>query len=275
MRKQMIALVMAALLCLSACGSRTETPAEEENGRDVLFQVSLLQGLTRGDYEGSITAGELRQRGDIGIGTFDRLNGEMIMVDGEIFRAAADGSVEAVPDEETIPFSNVTFFDADETEALSNVESFDALREVLNRKEQELGENRFYMIRIDGTFKTMNVRSEYAQDEPYQPLADVLEHDQTFFDYENIEGTVVGLYCPSYMEDINAVGWHLHFVSKDRTKGGHVLGLSVDQADLSWDLTDSFQMILPGGSAFQRFDLSADQSEDIKKVETTVQENDG
>ena len=206
MRKQMIALVMAALLCLSACGSRTETPAEEENGRDVLFQVSLLQGLTLGDYEGSITAGELRQRGDIGIGTFDRLNGEMIMVDGEIFRAAADGSVEAVPDEETIPFSNVTFFDADETEALSNVESFDALREVLNRKVQERGENRFYMIRIDGTFKTMNVRSEYAQDEPYQPLADVLEHDKNIFEKVKIEGTGMGMFWRSSFEDSDTIG---------------------------------------------------------------------
>ena len=36
------------------------------------------------------------------------------MVDGEVYRAAADGSVEKVPDDETISFSNVTFFDKDE-----------------------------------------------------------------------------------------------------------------------------------------------------------------
>ena len=54
--------------------------------RDVLYQVSLLQSLANGDYTGSVTVGELKQHGDIGIGTFDRLNGEMIMLDGEAHR---------------------------------------------------------------------------------------------------------------------------------------------------------------------------------------------
>ena len=62
----------------------------------------------------------------------------------------------------------------------------------------------------------MQVRSELPQTEPYKPLAKVLETDQTFFDYENIKGTVVGLYCPEYMSDLNAVGWHFHFISEDR-----------------------------------------------------------
>ena len=182
-------------------------------------------------------------------------------------RAAGDGSVEEVPDEETIPFADVTYFDKDEEQDIGEVVDVNALKAILDAKVKGLGANRFYMVRIDGEFAQMHVRSELAQEEPYKPLAKVLETDQTFFDYENVSGTVVGLYCPAYMNMLNAVGWHLHFVSKDRTKGGHVLGLSVDQADLSWDLTDSFQMILPGGSAFQGFDLSADQSEDIKKVE--------
>ena len=113
----------------------------------------------------------------------------------------------------------------------------------------------------------MNVRSEYAQDKPYKPLAEVLETDQTFFDYENVDGTVVGLYCPPYMEKMNATGWHFHFVSDDKTKGGHILGLKFDSADLKWDYTDTFDMIIPDNEMFDEFDLTVDQSEDIKKVE--------
>ena len=124
------------------------------------------------------------------------------------------------------------------------------------------------MIRVDGVFRKMNVRSVRAQEKPYKRLVEVMEHDQTFFDYENIEGTLVGLYCPSYMASLNAVGWHLHFISKDRTRGGHVLGLSIADAVLTWDNIGGFQMLLPQNKNFDRFDLAADQSEDIKKVET-------
>ena len=79
-----------------------------EQNKDVLYQVSLLQGLTNGDYYGSVPVTELKQHGDTGIGTFNKLNGELIMLDGGVYRAAGDGSVEAVSDEETIPFSIVT-----------------------------------------------------------------------------------------------------------------------------------------------------------------------
>lgn len=47
--------------------------------------------------------------GDIGIGTFDKLNGELIMLDGVVYRAAGDGSVEVVSDEETVPFATLYY----------------------------------------------------------------------------------------------------------------------------------------------------------------------
>jgi len=60
----------------------------------------------------------------------------------------------------------------------------------------------------------------------------------------------------------------LHFLSKDKTKGGHVLGLNIADAVLTWDDTDGFQMRLPQNETFDRFDLTVDQSEDIKRLET-------
>ncbi len=287
-------VMLAAAFCLSGCGSskkgskkektedttgqaatestsqQTSVPEGEGVDRETLYQVSLLQGLTFGDYHGSISVGELKKKGDTGIGTFNALNGELIMLDGVVYRAAGDGSVEAVPDDETIPFSNVTFFDKDETQAIASADEINdikSLTAMLDEKVASLGENRFYVIRIDGKFDKMNVRSELAQSEPYKPLAEVLETDQTFFDYENIEGTVVGLYCPPYMSSLNATGWHLHFVSKDKTKGGHILGLDIADAELSWDYTEGFKVKLPDSEMFADFDLTIDQSEDIEKVE--------
>ena len=238
-----------------------------EQNRDVMYQVSLLQSLINGDYSGSVTVAELKRHGDIGIGTFDGLNGELIMLDGETYRAAGDGSVEAVSDNVTVPFAVVTFMDADKTETLKEISGYDVLYNELDRMVESRGKNHFYMIRIDGVFREINVRSVYAQEGTYRRLTEVMEHDQTFFDYKNIEGTIVGLYCPPYMSYLNAAGWHMHFISKDKTKGGHMLGVHIADAVLTWDDTDGFQMQLPQNEMFSGYDLAADQSEDIEKVE--------
>ena len=271
-------LCAAAALMLSGCaGTQTATQDTQQTGanaaagtadRETIFQVSLLQGLTLGDYYGSVTVGELKEKGDTGIGTFEGVNGELVMVDGVVYRAKSDGSVEIAPDEETIPFSNVTFFDADVTEEISGISSVDDLKSYLNEKVNELGKNNFYMIRIDGAFKNVFARSELKQEEPYKTLADALSTDQREFDFAGASGTVVGLYCPEYMRDLNAAGWHFHFISEDKQSGGHVLDLDIDNAELKWDSTKGFNMLLPDTKMFPTLDLTTDQSEDIKKVET-------
>ena len=95
----------------------------------------------------------------------------------------------------------------------------------------------------------------------------MLENEQTLFDYKNIEGTVVGLYCPPYMSSLNEVGWHMHFISSDKTKGGHVLGLNIADATLNLSDIDEFQLKLPKSDIFAGFDLTVDQSKDIEKIE--------
>lgn len=239
-----------------------------EHKNDVVYQVSLLQSLMYGDYHGSVTVKELKRHGNAGLGTFNRLNGEMVMLDGEVYRAAGDGSVETVSDDETTPFAVVTFMTSDEKIPLKEIPDYSALCENLNKMTEENGINRFYMIRVDGIFRGVNVRSVYAQNEPYRRLTEVMEHDQTFFDYENIAGTLIGIYCPPYMAGLNAVGWHLHFISEDKTKGGHVLGLSIADAAMTVEAIDGFQMKLPQNGMFDLLDFTVDQSEDIKKIET-------
>ena len=233
----------------------------------VLFQVSLLQGLTNGDYYGSVSIGELKQHGDTGIGTFNKLNGELVMLDGEVYRASGNGYIEAVPDEETTPFAVTAFLETDESAEMKAISDIDALFNELNKIVGKRSKNRFYMIRIDGTFSSINVRSVHKQEEPYKRLVDVLSVDQTLFDYENTEGSMVGLYCPAYMSSLNAAGWHLHFISKDKTKGGHVLGVHISEAVLTLKDIDAFEVRLPKNKMFSEFDLTIDQSADIEKVE--------
>ena len=265
--KKIKSLIIGAALILSAASCSSNVNQKNNQKQETIHQVSLLQGLMLGDYYGSISVKELKQMGNIGIGTFDKLNGELIMTDGVVYRAKGDGTVEVVNDSELIPFANVTMFDNDENVDLNNVKDVDALLTILNKKVNDYNSNQYCMAKITGTFTKMNVRSELAQKEPYKPLVDVLKTDQTFFDYEKINGTVVALYMPPYMNTINTTGWHLHFISEDKTKGGHLLNLEIDKATLTLDYTSDFQMHLPDGEFFKSLDLTVDQEDDIKEVE--------
>ena len=275
--------ILAGAIALGGCaqpGAQADTqstaqpesqPADSANQaqkREAMYQVSLLQSLTEGDFEGSVTVGDLKQHGDTGIGTFDGLNGELVMLDGQVWQAAGDGSVNLMEDTATIPFGNVTFLDSDETLDVSGAASFEALLEQLDGRVAELGINNFYAVRIDGTFDKMNVRSEYKQEQPYPTIVDALAADQTFFDLEGVEGSMVGVYCPPYMASLNNAGWHFHFVTADHEQGGHVLDCVVGKATATIDQTKEFDLALPGSQKFESTDFTVDRSADVKKAET-------
>ncbi len=271
--------VLAGTIALGGCAqpgaqqaaqpeAKPAESANEAQNREALYQVSLLQSLTEGDFEGSVTVGDLKQHGDTGIGTFDGLNGELVMLDGQVWQAAGDGSVNLMEDTATIPFGNVTFLDSDETLDVSGAASFEALLKQLDGRVEELGINNFYAVRIDGTFDKMNVRSEHKQEQPYPTIVEALAADQTFFDLEGVEGSMVGVYCPPYMASLNSAGWHFHFVTADHKQGGHVLDCVVGKATATIDQTKEFDLALPGSQKFEGTDFTVDRSADVKKAET-------
>ena len=143
-----------------------------------IYQVALLQSLTQGYYDGIIKVSELKQHGDTGIGTFEGVNGEMIVLDGVVYQALSDGSVKVADDNETVPFSNVTFFDSDTSEELSDIADINSLKKKLTEKVEEKGKNLFSMVKMTGEFKKMLVRSELKQEKPYKTLDKALETDQ-------------------------------------------------------------------------------------------------
>ena len=268
--KRVIPLLMLCALALTFGGLAEDHALQNMTNADTLYQVALLQSLTQGYYDGIISVGELKQHGDTGIGTFEGVNGEMIVLDGVVYQAVADGSIVIPPDEETVPFSNVTFFETDETLHLSDIADMAALQEAMNGVVNALGANCFYMVRIDGTFAALKVRSEYKQEKPYRALDVALAEDQTEFDYEDARGTLVGLYCPPYMSSLNTAGWHFHFINEDRTRGGHVLQVSVKDAEAAFDLTNGFEMTLSREDEFQKMDLAKDVDEAIHRAETAT-----
>ena len=244
-------------------------PAE----RETVNQVALLQSLTLGHFDGSITVEELKKLGDIGIGTFEGLDGELIMLDGVVYRANQDLKINVVADNVTIPFSNVTFFEKDFSVKLKDVSDKNLLEEKLNELVEKNGENNFYFVKIPAVFNEITVRSEKGQQKPYPTLVQALEATQKEKTVQNIKGTIVGLYCPQYMSSLNSVGWHFHFVSDDKTFGGHVLGLNIKSGTAEFDKTANFNMILPNNDDFQKLNLGQDLSKDIRKAEVESMAN--
>jgi len=285
MKKKIAILLFASMvLSFSACNQNQENKAEVSQNtvssetvhdRETVYQVALLQSLTQGYYDGIIKVSELKKHGDTGIGTFEGVNGEMIVIDGKVYQALGDGTVRKADDNETVPFSNVSFFDSDVSLDLNDIKNMASFKSELDKTVNENGKNMFYLVKVNGTFDKMFVRSEIKQEKPYKSLDKALETDQREFNYENITGTVVGLYCPDYMGGLNASGWHFHFISDDRTKGGHMLDLSFASAKAELDITPSFDMKLSDNSDFQSMELAKNVDDAIKKVETDTKASQG
>ena len=72
-----------------------------------LFQHNTLAALMSGLYEGTLTIGELLEKGDFGIGTLSGINGELIVLEGKAYIATGDKKVRQVEDDETVPYAAV------------------------------------------------------------------------------------------------------------------------------------------------------------------------
>lgn len=234
--------------------------------RDTVFQTSTIDALLAGVYDGETTFGEIRKNGDFGIGTFDALDGEMILLDSIVFQVGFDGSVTEIDDSITTPFANSTFFEADKTIVLENlITSFADLEKFID--EQIPTTNLFYAIKIESEFPYIQTRSVPRQSKPYPPLAEVVGK-QNKFEFENITGTVVGFRSPDFVAGINVPGYHLHFLSAAHDSGGHILEINLAAGtQILLDPTPRFTLELPEKGDFLDTNLGEDKSAELEKVE--------
>jgi acetolactate decarboxylase len=229
-----------------------------------LFQVSTSRSLVAGKYGGVITCAKLLEHGDFGLGTFAGLNGEMIVLDGHIFRIEGSGRIsEAHPDDEA-PFATVTRFAPTIDELLEATVSFDDLKSHLDKFRRS--DNLFYAIRIDGTFTYIKTRAVC----PPKPGATLLDaaKAQHEFEFTGGSGTLIGIYSPSFSGAVSVPGYHLHYLSDDRTQGGHLLQIRTENVRLRVQELEDFHVALPETEEFLRADLRHDTSSDLDKAES-------
>lgn len=229
-----------------------------------LYQVSTLRSLQEGAFDGQATCGELRRHGDLGIGTFEALDGEMVVLDGCVYQVPAQGPVRPAADSLRTPFACVTFFEPQQSLQHQIAANLVGLQNLLDLHTPS--KNLFYAVRIDGTFSYVKTRSVPRQKEPYPRLIDATKQ-QSVFEFRDVPGTVVGFYCPPYVGGVNLPGWHLHFITADRTGGGHVLELAGRNIRAQIQTLRQVQMILPTGGRFYQANMAGDASKELNKAE--------
>ena len=261
MKKLTLLFLFVALLSLSACC----TPTGRVHSAGIT-QVATMDALMAGNYDGSLPLSKLSSYGDFGIGTFDHLDGEMILLDGAIYQVRADGKVYRPAGSVTTPLASVVRFQAGKTLCATDAIDMAALEKILDAAAPN--QNLPCAVKVTGTFQAIKVRSVPAQNKPYPPLTEVTKN-QPVFEYANVEGTLVGFRQPPFIKGLNMPGGHLHFLSKDAQKGGHLLGFTLNPgAKIEVQVCNQFQVILPGGdNDFAKLDLSKDRSADIEKAE--------
>jgi acetolactate decarboxylase len=228
-----------------------------------LYQVSTATALVEGIYQGAVQVAALREHGDLGLGTFESLDGEMVVVDGHFFQVHSDGSVKEVQDNVLSPFAAVTAFSPDKSITLENcpdlsylTSRFDALRQ---------SDNFFFALRVDGTFDYIHARAMRRTREAV-PLVQAAAV-QPEFEFKNILGTLVGFWTPEYAKALNVPGYHLHFISADRTRGGHLLQCRGKNLSLQIQSEGDYHVVLPQTNDFVKANLRRDPTADLAKAE--------
>jgi len=228
-----------------------------------LFQVSTSAALVRGIYDGAVTVATLREHGDFGLGTFEHLDGEMIVLEGKFFQVRSDGSVRVAENTAQSPFAVVTRFAASEDVSIAGASDLPALCEAIDKRRGS--NNLFYAIRIDAHFERLRVRAACKSAEGV-PLVEATSH-QSEFEFSDVNGTLVGFWAPGYSAAFSIAGYHFHFLSADRSRGGHLLRCVAEGARVQLQREGSFQVALPESTEFLKSDLTRDPSADLEKAE--------
>ena len=234
-----------------------------QNDPETIFQVSTSMALVEGIYRGAVPISTLREHGNLGLGTFEDLDGELIVVDGKVFQAKSDGNVQPVADDVKTPFAVVTKFAPTNSQIVYKCQSYKRIQQEFDKMRESA--NLFYALRVEGLFAHMHVRA-VCKTAPGVPLVQAAAV-QPEFNYEFIEGTMVGFWSPSYAKTINVPGYHMHFLSADQKKGGHVLECSAEKLKLDIHKETKLSLVLPETKEFLQADLTRDPAADLEKAE--------
>jgi acetolactate decarboxylase len=229
-----------------------------------LFQAGVASGFIGGLYDAIYPDKELKKHGDFGLGAPDKLDGEIVMLNGKLYQTQHSGKTFEVKDTGSTALAFVTFFHADQQvklpHAMSRTELYHYLDSLLPNQ------NAIYAIHVKGQFESVKTRAFPKQQPPYQPLASMLDQ-QAFFTFSNTGGDLIGYRLPLYLEALSIHGYHFHFLSADKMGGGHIIEFMAKDAIVEIHQLKHYEMAVPDTKAFGEFNFAKDRKEELKSVE--------
>jgi acetolactate decarboxylase len=112
----------------------------------------------------------------------------------------------------------------------------------------------------------VKTRSVPRQEKPFPPLVEVVE-DQPTFEFRGLRGSLAGFRFPDRAGGLNLAGYHFHFISEDRSVGGHLLECRISRGELRVDHESSLKLELPAGVGAASPDISAAQQDALRRAE--------
>jgi acetolactate decarboxylase len=230
-----------------------------------LYQRSTIGALLAGIFDGDETVGELLKRGDFGLGTFNALDGEMVVLDGGCYHLRSDGSVELASLAARTPFAAVTRFAAEHTIAVSEPLIRTEVAALIDRAGRS--SNITLAVRISGRFASVKTRTVSAQKKPY-PSLEAATRSEIELEFTDIDGTLLGFRTPEFEHSIGVAGYHLHFLDSTHTRGGHMLDFRLVRGAVDLMELTEIHLSLPTHGAFLTANLDqADADEQIHRAE--------
>lgn len=230
---------------------------------NAVYLSKPINALVEGYYTEQTTIGDIKKHGDFGLGTFNYLDGEMILLDGIAYQASAQGTVQTVADAEETPFACVTFFRPDTWDEIGAGAHSKGVFEVLDSLIPS--PNMLYAFRIDGVFEYAKTRA-VPRTANYLPLVEAVK-DQIVFEFANVEGSLTGFFTPAFMANLNAPGYHLHMLTADRRQGGHLMECRLSRARIGIQHVPKLEVGLPVTLDYMTADFNRDTKKDLDKAE--------
>lgn len=233
--------------------------------RHEFFQTSLISSLMDGVYEDEMSIGELLSHGSFGIGTFNALDGEMIILDGQCFQLKGDGTTRPASMSQHTPYATVTnFVPSHRLEIARPLHRPDLSKLIDNLLPSA---NYMYALRISGHVDWVTTRTVVQQDKPYRPMVQATDGEQVVR-AEEIDGVFVGFRTPVYQQGISVPGCHVHFIDDTRTRGGHVVDFQIVTGAVEVCVGTDLRLRLPLTTEFERADLAPeDLAEQVARTE--------
>jgi acetolactate decarboxylase len=242
-------LILPAFL-LAGCGPSRPSDARAH----VVSQASTYDALYHGLYDGEVPLRQMAPLGNLGLGTVDHFDGEVVLLDGKFHVIRGDGHVDSITDLNiTSPFFEVESFHGDLSRKLPAGTTYAQLQQ--SPLDVLPTQNLIYAVKLEGVFQHVKTRSIPRQSKPYVPLA-ILAKTQPLFEFTNVTGTMVGFWSPPSAKGVALAGWHLHFLTADQQGGGHVLEFTAQEAVLKMDECHEFHWLIPDSNDFRRTDFT-------------------